>query len=281
MNNKILAFVIAVSMVAVPAISMAQTSSDDADSSSAIPSAGSTDSSASIGAPSTGDTTSSAGSDAPSVGPTTSSAGTDSTLSSPPATPAVPSSGGGSSSGSFVGGGFSPIIVASSATTSCPLLTSYLQLGANNDGTQVTKLQAFLKDSQHMDVDVNGVFDQKTQDAVKAFQVKYLSDTMGPWGATQGSGIVYITTEKKINALACNSPLTLSQNELATIEAYKNASANNQNNATVGSTAPGNLNASTTILGPIGVSGNGSGNTASVINASVLQRFWNFIKNIF
>ncbi len=221
----------------------------------------------------------------------------------PPATP--PSNGGGSSSssggssvsgsgssgsGSFLGGsgssgGFVPLaFVASSATTSCPLITSYLQFGADNDGSQVAKLQAFLKDSQGLDVAVTGTFDQKTEDAVKAFQVKYLPDVMGPWGATQGSGFVYITTSKKINELACNAPLTLTPGETAIINAYKNAEANGQNGtSTVGPAVPGTLNATGTPL--IGVapgnSANNQANTASVVNASILQRLWSFIKGLF
>ena len=210
----------------------------------------------------------------------------------PPTPPVTPSySGGGSYSGSFYGGGFSPVplavsIATTSATTSCPLLTSYLKLGSNNDGSQVTKLQIFLKDSQNLNVDINGIFDQKTDVAVRAFQTKYMSDIMGPWGATMASGFVYITTEKKINEIACNSPLTLNPAEISIIDAYKNTGVNAQNNTVVGvgsvNTGTSTLNASTTTFGPeIGSNTNGSSNTASVINASVLQRLWGFIKNLF
>jgi peptidoglycan hydrolase-like protein with peptidoglycan-binding domain len=178
--------------------------------------------------------------------------------------------------------------VPATATSSCPLITSYLKFGANNDRSQVASLQAFLKDSQNLSVDVNGIFDQKTLDAVKAFQSKYMSQTMGPWGATQSSGYVYITTTKKINEIACNSPLTLNPSELAIIDSYKAQ----QNNATasatstvgaVGAVGPivPNLNASTTpLIGQV-QNANGTANTASVVNASILQRLWGFIKNLF
>ncbi len=297
MNNKILTLIIASSMVAIPAISMAEAPSSSVISSSAIPSAGNIESTASISAPTSDDTTSSAGSGSPSAGDTSSSAGagvpsasdtsssagTDTTPA--PATPVTITGSGGSSSGSYIGGvGTAPVtVVINSATTSCPLITSYLKFGGNNDSSQVAKLQIFLKNSQNLDVDVNGTFDIKTEAAVKAFQTKYMSDTMGPWGATQGSGFVYITTEKKINELACNSPLTLSASDSAIIDAYKNGQSNGDNTTVgVGPTVPGSIDASKTVLGPeIGSNGATSSNTASVVNASVLQRLWSFIKNIF
>ena len=98
-----------------------------------------------------------------------------------------------------------------------------MQFGANNNGAQVALLQAFLKNSQGFDVNVTGLFDAQTLAAVRAFQTKYLADTMGPWGANQSSGYVYITTTKKINEIACNSPLTLSAADMAIINAYKDA----------------------------------------------------------
>ena len=173
-------------------------------------------------------------------------------------------------------------------TTSCPLITSYMQFGANNNGAQVALLQAFLKNSQGFSVDVTGLFDQKTLAAVRAFQTKYLADTMGPWGATQSSGYVYITTSKKINEIACNSPLTLSAADMVIINAYKNA----QTVGTAGTATPATLNASTTPLGPqVGANTTGgnentaavgnAANTASVVNASVLQRLWSWIKGLF
>jgi peptidoglycan hydrolase-like protein with peptidoglycan-binding domain len=104
----------------------------------------------------------------------------------------------------------------------------------------VAKLQAFLKDSQGLNVTVNGIFDQQTYNAVKDFQQKYLSDVMGPWGSTQTSGYVYITTEKKINELACNTSLTLSPEELTIINAYKSQQGQNGSNNTTGLVTPSN-----------------------------------------
>jgi len=220
-----------------------------------------------------------------------------------PTTPTTSGGGGSTSyggSGSFSSGGSSivPLALASGATTTmnyCPLLTSYLKLGANNDSSQVSKLQAFLKSSQGLNVTVNGIFDLQTENAVKDFQSKFLSQIMGPWGATQPSGKVYITTEKKINELACNTPLTLSLADLAIINAYKNQQnqAGVTGSATVGPVAPGTSaspsipnNSGTTTLNPdIGQNNTGaSANTATVVNAPIISKIFSgigsFFKNI-
>lgn len=155
-----------------------------------------------------------------------------------------------------------------------------MKLGWNNDPVQVAKLQVFLKDSQHLDVVVNGSFDQKTETAVEAFQKKYLETVMGPWDATRASGVVYITTTKKVNELACNQPLTLTSAELAVINAYKANLASGSPaagmNLEVGSAntdmATGTLNAG--LVSDVN-------NTAAAGNASIFQRFWNFILSLF
>src|ERR1035437_5097944 len=179
-------------------------------------------------APSTGDSVSSAGSStppsAPSTGDSVSSAGSAST----PTTPPVITGGGGGGSSSSGGSSIVPLLALSSTNSTttpiitCPLITTYMEFGGNNNPIDVAKLQAFLKNSQGLDVTVNGIFDQRMENAVRAFQSKYMSQIMGPWGATQSSGYVYITTLKKVNEIACNTPLTLSPAEIAIINAFKN-----------------------------------------------------------
>lgn len=217
------------------------------------------------------------------------------TFTAPPVTPPVtpvtpPSNGGGSTSGgsSYSGGsrssGGSVVTLANSPvalgvmTTSCPLITDYLKLGGDNNGAQVTKLQIFLKNSEKLNVDVNGIFDQKTEDAVKSFQLKYLPTILGPWDATRATGFVYITTLKKINQLACATPLTLSADDQAIIAAYKARGTVEQSSEVV---TPGTTNATGTL--EVGTTDNGqtAENTAAVANTSILSRFWNFIKNLF
>jgi hypothetical protein len=201
-----------------------------------------------------------------------------------PVTPISTNVGGGgggySGSGSMISGG--------NASNSCTFLMSYMKLGWKNDPTEVSKLQAYLKNNEKLNVDVNGTYDTKTFEAVKAFQAKYLEITMGPWGVSTPSGMVYITTLKKINQLACNSPLVLSAEELATINAYKNSPSSVSANGAIGMTGSSASSAPTATQVAItgSVTGNPidltpSANTAAVVNTSIWARFWNFIKNLF
>ena len=198
--------------------------------------------------------------------------------------------GGGGSSGSYSSGGSSIVPLALSSTngtttpiTTCPLITTYMKFGGINNPTDVAKLQAFLKNSQGLDVTVNGTFDQQMENAVRAFQSKYMSQIMGPWGANQSSGYVYITTLKKVNEIACNTPLTLSPAELAIINAYKNSQAAGTN---AGPTVPGAIvipgtlnipgttNTGTTPPAPI-IGQNGTSSNANVAAVGSFAGAWN------
>ena len=183
--------------------------------------------------------------------------------------PSGPSATGPTSTSSLTGG------TLTFTTTSCPLITEYMKFGNANNPLQVTNLQIFLKNSQKLEVDVNGIFDLKTENAVKAFQAEYLPEILGPWGADQASGFVYITTTKKINALACASPVVISAEEQAIIDAYKARREGGESTESVG---PDNTNGTTTV--EIG-DATSEDNIAAVGGASILSRFWNFIKNLF
>ena len=153
---------------------------------------------------------------------------------------------------------------------------------ADNKGADVAKLQAFLHTT------VTGIYDAETVAAVKAFQEKYLTDIMGPWGSTQASGLVYITTLKKINALACSAPITFSADELAIINAYKNGQNGQAGADTTGTGANASSTASSTLSASgtapfspeVGLNGTNN-NTAAAANAPILQRFWNFLTGFF
>ena len=182
-------------------------------------------------------------------------------------------SSGGSPGGGFVFGAQGGTILPDS----CPLLTTYMKRGWNNDSVQVLKLQAFLRNSQELDVDMTGVFDQKTENAVRAFQTKNLSQIMGPWGANEASGMVYITTTKAINKITCNQPLTLTAEELAVINAYK--ARVEAGEASVQGTEIGSAGTSTVAVTP---SKTGSGLTAAASDAkSVFAKFWAFVRGLF
>ncbi|HVU06739.1 MAG TPA: peptidoglycan-binding domain-containing protein [Candidatus Paceibacterota bacterium] len=89
----------------------------------------------------------------------------------------------------------------------CPsvnLITKFLKAGTQNDPNEVRKLQYFLNTYENAGLNVDGVFDAATEAAVKAFQNKYADEVLAPWGAnTAATGIVYITTARKINLVFC------------------------------------------------------------------------------
>lgn len=98
------------------------------------------------------------------------------------------------------------------ASTCSPLLTDYLHLGWNNNADQVKALQGFLNTQLGLTLDLSGIFDQSTFDAVKAFQKAHGSDVLHPWIGLPGSGItgddtptgfVYQTTRWMINNIWC------------------------------------------------------------------------------
>jgi hypothetical protein len=214
----------------------------------------------------------------------------------PASAPSITSSSGSSySSGGSMISLFSPVIVGTSTptttpvVTACPLITTYMKFGANNDVSEVTKLQSFLKNTQELNVDVTGIFDTKTLGAVRAFQQKYLQKVMGPWGASQPSGFVYITTKNMINEIACNRAFTLSASDMAVINAYKARS--NQTGATVQvgpsveviPSVEGTTSATTSPSEnpEIGQNEDGNQNVAAVGGSNIFKRFWGFIVGLF
>ncbi len=92
------------------------------------------------------------------------------------------------------------------AGTSCELpLTSHMRRGRTNDTNAVLILQKFLNEHMGAGLNANGEFDEATETAVKSFQDKYAVDVLKPWGNINATGIVYLTTLKKINQLRCGS----------------------------------------------------------------------------
>lgn len=81
-------------------------------------------------------------------------------------------------------------------------------MGQYNDVYEVIRLQSFLKYFEGADyVTVNGVFDQATEQAVSAFQLKYQSEVLTPWGISEPTGYAYIRTIGKINQIICNTDI--------------------------------------------------------------------------
>lgn len=109
------------------------------------------------------------------------------------------------------------VLAAFDAPQCQPYLTTYMRMGLANDPVEVLKLQKFLMDKEGASLTPTGVFDEATDAAVKAFQIKYAADILNPWGVPQATGFVYYTTQLKINQLYCagqsNFALTPMQQE--------------------------------------------------------------------
>ncbi|MFA6405079.1 MAG: peptidoglycan-binding domain-containing protein [Candidatus Paceibacterota bacterium] len=200
----------------------------------------------------------------------------------------TPTGGGGSpvysgSSGSSSGGRSyvsiaTPVLISQPATTSCPLITKYMRIDWANPKDEVVKLQSFLKNIEGLNVSVTGTFNEQTKVGVEAFQRKYLNSVMGPWEATRPSGMVYITTVKKVNEIVCNRPFVLNADESAIIAKYisdRETGIINDDGIRVG-------DEDIVPVGPtLGDKVIGEENVASVVKASIFKRFWNSIVNIF
>ena len=88
---------------------------------------------------------------------------------------------------------------------SCGLyMNQHLRKGnPQNDPDQVKKLQQFLIDHGFAPLSVTGVFGPQTIAAVKAFQAKYGDNILKPWNISGPTGLVYLTTLRQINLIAC------------------------------------------------------------------------------
>ncbi|MBU4375330.1 peptidoglycan-binding protein [Patescibacteria group bacterium] len=83
-------------------------------------------------------------------------------------------------------------------------LKEYIKFGAQNNPSEVEKLQSFLKDYEgYGDISITGTYDEQTYAAVKEFQTKYINDVLAPWDHSTPTGYVYKTTKQKINELYC------------------------------------------------------------------------------
>ncbi len=136
--------------------------------------------------------------------------------------------GGGNTGGQVLGvatfaPSISPVETTFAPTAGTQCVTAFLGANRNNDSAQVTVLQTILL-SEGFNVAVNGVFDSATGEAVKGFQTKYADEILMPWGITQPTGFVYLTTRKKLNELYCNAAgqtSPLSDDEQQIIDGYK------------------------------------------------------------
>lgn len=112
--------------------------------------------------------------------------------------------GGGPISGPFSFGFVNGYVPPVTACTE--LISKYLRKGwSGNDEGQVVLLQNFLNNNLGLTLPLNGIFDEDTENAVRAFQLKFSDDVLKPWHLTTPTGITYITTRHQINKLWCAS----------------------------------------------------------------------------
>jgi hypothetical protein len=104
-------------------------------------------------------------------------------------------------------------------------IDSFMAIDSENDPEQVKRLQTFLRDVEGHSLEVTGVFDTATEAAVGAYQSKYASEILKPWGMDDATGVVYYTTRKHINDMRCKSmhadAFPLSSQQLKEIETFK------------------------------------------------------------
>lgn len=127
-----------------------------------------------------------------------------------PTSPSAPILGGGviGLTGSVGGGSVLGVSIAAPTGqvlgASCGLyLDKYIRAGRNNDVEQVKKLQEFLNKHEGATLPVTGFYGPMTVAAVQAFQERYASEVLAPWGISLPTGIVYRTTLYKINMIEC------------------------------------------------------------------------------
>ncbi len=84
-----------------------------------------------------------------------------------------------------------------------PYLRDYITYGVDNNPEQVEKLQLFLNQHMGTDLEVDGHYGTETKAVVNDFQVKYTEEVLAPWGITEPTGQVYMTTKAKINDIMC------------------------------------------------------------------------------
>lgn len=150
-----------------------------------------------------------------------------------------PQGGGGVISGPLsVGSGSSipvqPTILGVSIEDCNTYLSGFIKPGADNDRMQVERLQLFLNQFEGTTLSASGIYDAATIAAVDVFQLKYASDILTPWGITNATSHVYLTTRKKVNELYCKGieAFPLTENETQEIEKYREEHAYTETSST-------------------------------------------------
>ena len=150
-------------------------------------------------------------------------------------------------------------------------LNEYMGVNVKNNPAEVLKLQYFLKKYEKLDVDINGIFDQKTLGAVNVFQNRYAEDILKKsWGINFSTGVVFITTKTKINDIVCNAQTDFAKIKLPRIIT-----------ATSTPTEPETTPTETILESEVGLKPDASvDDNIAAVAKSVPSRFFDFLKSI-
>ncbi|MBL8158478.1 peptidoglycan-binding protein [bacterium] len=135
-------------------------------------------------------------------------------------------SGGGSGGGGGGGGGGGSVLGTTTAAACEKYISTFMRRGQVNDAEQVKRVQGILKMFEGADVEETGEYDEKSEAAIKAFQLKYADEVLTPWGIQAPTGYVFLTTRKKLNEVYCKNTLAfpLTEEEQGHIDLVKKAS---------------------------------------------------------
>ena len=76
-----------------------------------------------------------------------------------------------------------------------------IRLGSKNDIAEVKLLQKYLNTYEGTHFVIDGIYSKANRDAVIKWQEKYADDILKPWGLKKGTGYVFTTSLKKMEAL--------------------------------------------------------------------------------
>lgn len=209
------------------------------------------------------------------------------TVNTPPVTTTSSGGGGGGGNPNFATFGFGGGIVAGASTSagevlgdSCGLyMDQFLRRDwTGNNTAQVIKLQEFLNKHGFGALDITGIFGLDTETAVKNFQQQYADEILTPWGLSEPTGLVYITTLRQINLIECPH-LSLQIPELIAWSFGGDAGSSFAANTAQGGTQQGGDTGSE--AGEGGTDDSGSDQTASASGAVKGQGFWGRVWGFF
>ena len=108
-----------------------------------------------------------------------------------------------------------------SANVECPYFSIPIIENASNDAIAVLNVQYVLKTFEGFNIELTGIYDKQTIDAVRLFQEGYSADILVPWGLTRPTGNVSVTTLHKMRELYCKDESGFSEKELTMMYAIQ------------------------------------------------------------